>query len=57
MVWLGLLELAIWAVLCFWAVDKLAPWLNDWLVDGINERDEKLKELRAKAKKKRSTNQ
>lgn len=40
MVWLGLLELALWAVFCFWFVDKAAPWLNDWLVDGINERDE-----------------
>ncbi len=51
MAWLGLLELALWAVFSFWAVEKAAPWLNDWLVDGINERDE----VRAKAKKERET--
>ncbi len=42
--WIGLVELAVWVLFCFWAVEKLAPWLNDWLVSGINERDEARKE-------------
>jgi len=51
MVWIGVTELIAWAVFWIVLIEKAGPRVADWLVAGINERDEQLKKLKERNKK------
>ena len=41
--WIGLLELFLWVIFCFYATEKWYPSLNNWALAQIDEEEERRK--------------
>lgn len=41
--WIGLLELILWGVFCFFATEKWYPRFNNWALAQIEEEEERRK--------------